>query len=130
MKVCWGVEVEDLSHFAAGEVSNLLERRREPRFKIEVDIAVHSKSCGSLKGRTVDISESGISAILTMEVPLGELVEVDFTLPFGRVSMYAVACSRSAFRYGFQFAESNYVADIIRPTCRVLAMQQYISGGI
>jgi len=37
-----------------------------------------------LKGHTVDISESGISAMLKMiEVPLGEVVELDFTLPFG-----------------------------------------------
>jgi PilZ domain len=110
--------------------SNLIERRHQPRFKVEVEIKVHSKTCGTVKGQTVDLSESGISAILPLEVPLGELVELDFTLPFGRVTMYAVVRQRSAFRYGFQFAESNFTQDIIRPTCRVLAMQQYVSGGI
>jgi hypothetical protein len=32
-------------------------------------------TCGLLKGRTVDISESGIAAIITIEPPLGEIVE-------------------------------------------------------
>lgn len=113
-----------------GPVAGLIDRRYQPRFKIEVDIKIHSKSRGLLKGRTVDLSESGISAILSLELPVGELVELDFTLPFGRVTIYAVVRQQSAFRYGFQFAESNFTEEIIRPTCRVLAMQQYVSGGI
>jgi hypothetical protein len=113
-----------------GLVAGLIDRRCQPRFKIEVDIKIQSKSCGLLKGRTLDLSESGIAAILPLELPLGELVELDFTLPFGRVAIYAVVRQRSAFRYGFQFTESNFTEQIIRPTCRVLAMQQYVSGGI
>jgi hypothetical protein len=120
---------EDLQS-AAGPVGDLIDRRNQPRFKIDVEIKIHSKSCGLVKGRTVDLSESGISAILPLELPLDELVELDFTLPFGRVTIYAVVRQRSAFRYGFQFAESNFTNDIILPTCRVLAMQQYVSGGV
>lgn len=113
-----------------GPVADLIDRRNQPRFKIEVEIKINSKSCGLLKGRTVDLSESGISAILPQELLIGELVELDFTLPFGRVTLYAVVRQPSAFRYGFQFAESKFAEDIIRPTCRVLAMQQYVGGGI
>ncbi len=112
------------------KVSDLIDRRYQPRFKLEVEITIHSKSCGTVKGRTVDISESGISAIVALELPVSEMVELDFTLPFGHVAMYAVTRQRNAFRYGFQFAESNFTDEIIRPTCRVLAMQQYVSGGI
>lgn len=115
---------------AADSAADLIDRRCEPRFKLEVEIKIHSKSCGTVKGQTVDISDSGISTIVTLELPLGELVELDFTLPLGRVTTYAVTRQRNAFRYGFQFAESNYIDEIIRPTCRILAMQQYISGGI
>jgi hypothetical protein len=60
-----------------------------------------------LKGHTADISESGISAIMSIEVPLGEVVELDFTLPFGRVTTYVAVRQRSAFRDGFQFLELN-----------------------
>lgn len=115
---------------AGQTVSHLIDRRYQPRFKLEVEITIHSKSCGLVKGQTVDISESGISAIVALELQVGELVELDFTLPFGRVTSYAVTRERSAFRYGFQFAESNCIREVIRPTCRVLAMEQYVSGGI
>jgi hypothetical protein len=43
-------------------VSTILDARRQPRFSIEVDIKIDSRTCGMLKGHTVDISESGIAA--------------------------------------------------------------------
>ncbi|MFY9741070.1 MAG: PilZ domain-containing protein [Candidatus Sulfotelmatobacter sp.] len=113
-----------------GPAVDLIDRRYQPRFKIEVEITIHSRTCGVIKGHTVDLSESGISALLPLELPLDELVELDFTLPFGPVMIYAVVRQRSAFRYGFRFAESNFIKEIVHPTCRVLAMQQYVSDGI
>jgi hypothetical protein len=68
--------------------------------------------------------------MLPLEIPLNELVELDFTLSYGRVTIYALVRQRSAFRYGFQFTESNFIENIIRPACRVLAMQQSIAEGI
>jgi hypothetical protein len=106
----------------------MVDARREPRFKIEVEIIIHSRTCGILTGHSVDISESGISAMLRIEVPLHEIVELHFTLPFGPVTIYAMVRQRNAFRYGFQFVESNYVKDVIRPTCRELAVEQSITG--
>jgi c-di-GMP-binding flagellar brake protein YcgR len=105
-----------------------IDRRRQPRFKIEVDIAVHSRTSGTLKGHTVDISESGLSAILKIEVPPGELVELEFTLPYGPVTIYALVRQRNAFRYGFQFAESNAVHEAILATCRDLAVEESLLG--
>ena len=61
----------------------IADSRRKPRFKLEVDIKITSRTSGELKGRTVDISESGIAAMLTVEAPFGEVVELNFTLPFG-----------------------------------------------
>ena len=62
--------------------------------------------------------------MLRLEVPLGEVVELTFTLPFGPVKIYAMVRQRSAFRYGFQFMESNFLEQIIGPTCRQLAVEQ------
>lgn len=124
------IQMKEDHQLISSPVADLIDRRYQPRFKIEVEISVHSKSCGLIKGHTVDLSESGISALLPLELPLDELVELDFTLPFGRAVIYAVVRQRSAFRYGFQFAESNFIKDIVHPTCRVLAMQQYVSDGI
>ncbi len=74
-----------------------IDARRHPLFKLGVDISVQSRTCGVLKGRTVDISESGISAIMRTEVPLGEVVELDFTLPFGRVTTYVAVRQEARF---------------------------------
>ncbi len=81
-----------------------------------------------LKGHTVDISESGISAMLRIEVPLGELVELEFALPFGQVRTYAMVRQRNAFRYGFQFVGSEGTKEIIRASCADLAVQKSLLG--
>lgn len=113
---------------AARPGGNMVDHRRQPRFKLEVKISINSRTCGRLKGHTVDISESGISAILTMEVPLNEVVELEFELPLGPVRVYAMVRQRRAFRYGFQFVESESAGKIIQPTCRQLAAEQALLG--
>lgn len=96
-----------------------MERRREPRFKFEVEIKVRPRNCSSVKGHCVDLSESGISAMLTLKVPSGEMVELVFVTPFGPVTGYAMLRQKNAFRYGFQFVEP--IAPEIGLTCRYLA---------
>jgi PilZ domain len=108
---------------------DLPDARRQPRFRLDVDIRINTKTCGLLVGRTVDISESGISALLKLEVPVGEFVELQFTLPFGPVTVYSIVRQRNAFRYGFQFVESNAVHEIIQATCRSLELEQSLFGG-
>jgi hypothetical protein len=108
---------------ATGRARSIVDARRTPRFRIDVEIKINSHTCGLLTGRTVDISESGVAALLKIEVPLGEVVELNFVLPFGPVTIFAMVRQRNAFRYGFQFVESNAVAPIIRETCR------YLGGG-
>jgi hypothetical protein len=104
-----------------------VDARRHPRYKLAVNITVYSRTCGVLRGRTVDISESGISAILKIEAPIGELVELEFTLPLGPVMTYAAVRQKNAFRYGFQFLELGDV-EIIRSTCRQLFVEQTLTA--
>jgi hypothetical protein len=113
---------------AAATSQRLADARRQPRFKLEVDIRIDSKTCGVLQGHSVDISESGISAMLKLEVPVGELVELQFALPFGPVTVYATVRQRNAFRYGFQFVESHASHDVIQATCRSLQIEQSLFG--
>ena len=105
-----------------------MEARRHPRFKLEVDIRVYPRDCPVVRGHTVDISESGISALLGIEVPVGEVVRLEFTLPFGDVEVLAMVRQRSAFRYGFQFVEASSAQDVIGRTCRQLAVEQSVLG--
>ena len=77
-----------------------------------------------LSGYTVDLSESGISAMLRLELPLGEVVELRFVLPSGPVMIFAMVRQRNAFRYGFEFVGSDSEREVIRRTCRDLAVEQ------
>ncbi|MGD0507383.1 MAG: PilZ domain-containing protein [Terriglobales bacterium] len=120
--------MEAENEFATGAPRAVeIDARRHPRFKLGVDITIHSRTSGVLKGYTVDISESGISAIMKIEVPLDEVVELEFMLPFGPVTTHAVVRQRSAFRYGFQFLELSDV-EAIRRTCRQLAVEQTLTS--
>jgi PilZ domain len=116
--------LEALNQSAAGLRQGLADARRQPRFRLEVEIRIDSRTSGVLTGRTVDISESGISAMLKLEVPVGEFVELQFLLPFGPVTVYATVRQRNAFRYGFQFVESHSAHEVIQATCRHLKMEQ------
>jgi hypothetical protein len=98
--------------------------RHHPRFKINVDITINSRTRGLLKGHIVDISETGIAAMLPIETPLGENVELNFTLPGGAVTIHAMVRQKRAFRYGFEFVHSDSMHELIRRTCRDLAIDQ------
>jgi len=101
----------------------LIESRIHPRYPFQVDIAVYCRRTGLLKGHTADISESGISAILTLEVEVGDLVQLEFVLPTGPVAIRALVRHKTAFRYGFQFVEPD-PQGTIKETCLRLAMEQ------
>jgi hypothetical protein len=122
-----GSEREDKNHSAVASVRTIPDPRRQPRFKIEIPITINSRTSGVLHGTTVDISESGIAAILPIEVLLGENVELNFTLPSSPVTIHAVVRQRNAFRYGFEFVYSASMHEFIRRTCRDLAIDQFLT---
>lgn len=101
-----------------------VETRRHPRYKLEVDIRVYPRNSEVVRGHTVDVSESGISAMLREEIRLDEIVRLEFSLPDGDVEIHATVRQRNAFRYGFQFLESSGPHELIRRTCQQLAIQQ------
>lgn len=115
--------MEDLHH-QPGSTHDFVEARRHPRFKLDVEVRVYPRNSAVVRGHTVDISESGISAMLRVEVPIGEVVRLEFSVPLGTVEAHALVRQRNAFRYGFQFVESGSAQDIIARTCRQLAMAQ------
>ena len=114
---------------ATGPVGYVGEDRRKPRFRFAVDITVHSKSSGLLKGRTLDISEIGIAAVLEEDLPIGEVVKLNIPLPSGPIAIGATVRQRgSFFRYGFEFVESNSIRENLQSACRQLAIEQSASG--
>ena len=116
--------METRGQFGTGSAHDFVEARRHPRFKLEVDIRVYPRNAGVVRGHTVDISESGVSAMLRVEVPIGEIVRLEFELPLGPVEIPALVRQRNAFRYGLQFVESSTAQEVIGRTCRQLAMEE------
>jgi PilZ domain len=106
----------------------LVGARRCPRYKLNIEIRIYPRNCPVVRGHTVDISESGISAMLLVEVPVGEVIRLEFSLPFGDVQVHAMVRQRLAFRYGFQFVEASSAQDVIGRTCRQLAVEQATAG--
>ena len=100
------------------------EARRHPRFNFEGDIRVYPRNSAVVRGHTVDLSESGISAMLRTEIPVGEVVRLEFSLPLGEVEVFALVRQRNAFRYGFQFVDTGANQSVLERTCRQLAVEE------
>ncbi len=126
------IDLEARSQFETNqtdeEVHEIVDARRHPRYKLEVEIRVYPRDCPVVRGYTVDISESGISAMLRGEVPLGEVLRLEFALPLGDVELVALVRHQNAFRYGFQFVEAGTAKALIARTCSQLAVQQSVLG--
>jgi len=101
-----------------------MEARRHPRYKLEVDVRIYPRNVQVIRGHSVDISESGISALLREEVPVGEVVRLEFTVSTGDVAIHALVRQRNAFRYGFQFLEAVSQLEVVARACRQLAMEE------
>jgi c-di-GMP-binding flagellar brake protein YcgR len=117
-------QLEGRSQFGTRTAREAVDARRHPRFKLEVDIRVYPRDRAVVRGHTVDLSESGISAMLREELGLDEVVRLEFNLPHGEVEIHALVRQRNAFRYGFQFLDASEAHDVIGRTCRELALKQ------
>ena len=88
-----------------GEYETRRENRRQPRFQWESEVTIRSKDGFFLPGRTLDISESGISALLPVELQVGQTAELKIKLPGLVATSCAVVRNRSVFRHGFEFLQ-------------------------
>ena len=85
-------------------------RRRIPRYPvaIPVDITVlRSGAPASIPGRSLDLGEGGVAAVLAAELQLGEWVAVEFHLPNSvhALQTKAVVRHHNQLRCGFEFLE-------------------------
>lgn len=112
--------------FGTAPAYEIVEARRHPRYRLEVNARVYPRNSEVIRGHTVDISQSGISIMLREEVAMGEVVRLEFALPLGDIDVQAVARQRTAFRYGFEFVDFISSDHVIARTCRQLAVEQSI----
>jgi c-di-GMP-binding flagellar brake protein YcgR len=80
--------------------------RRYRRFPLDARICLsRSGQRYPLYGRTLGISEAGISALLAADLEVGESVHLQFAVPSHRkaLTVRAIVRNRSGARYGFEF---------------------------
>ena len=114
----WGAKSESENNIETSRTGKLIDARKHPRFKLDVDVKIYSRDSSRVMGRTVDISEQGLAVMLKIEIQLDQVVRLEFELPLGLVSIRALVRQRNAFRYGFQFVEpDSYAQELIIRFC-------------
>jgi hypothetical protein len=94
-----------------------IEDRQFARFSLDMPIEVRARGQRVLRGYTVDISEEGISAMFTLEIAVGAVVELTLEIAQEKISALAVVRQKCAFRYGFRFVDPDATRALIRRTC-------------
>ena len=112
----------------AEEHELVMKRRRYQRYEIDTQLQVKLlglEQRGTLRGRSLNISEAGIAGVFVTVWDVGALVCLEFSVPVtsNPVRVGAVVRSRSGYRYGFEFVDlSPEQREIINKTCRTLAL--------
>ena len=104
------------------------EKRQQPRYALRAAIRVETRTRGTVIGDTVDVSQTGISAVLMEQIPLAEVVRLDFMLSSAPVTVDAAVCHRHAFRYGFQFLGKETTKSMIGFACRQIAVNEILDS--
>ena len=106
----------------------VMNRRRYQRYEIDTQLHVAllgSEQRGTLRGRSLNISEAGIAGVFVTLWDVGAPVRLEFSVPVtsNPVRVGAVVRSRSGHRYGFEFVDlTPEQREIINKTCRTLAL--------
>jgi len=86
------------------QFATVREKRRHERLELEVEVIVRTDRA-MIPGRSQEISEGGMSAILPVELGNGEKVELQVKLPSTIATTHAVVRDRNVFRHGFEFLQ-------------------------
>jgi hypothetical protein len=108
----------------SSEVSpSIPDRRRHARYRFSAPITVHSKNGSSaIRGMSLEISESGMSALISDELMVGDTVELDPVIG-SRVS--ALVRRHHGKIYGFEFLNlTKAQIRAIAKECKMLPIYQ------
>jgi c-di-GMP-binding flagellar brake protein YcgR len=120
----------DASPMNCEEHERPINRRRYQRYEIDTQLHVTVlgvEQRGTMRGRSLDISEVGIAGVFVTVWDVGTPVRLEFLVPVTRnpIRVGGVLRSHSGHRYGFEFVDLNPdQREIISRTCRTLALLQ------
>jgi hypothetical protein len=104
------------------------DRRLHPRYRFSVPITIRSSNGASIPGISIEISETGISAITADSLEVNEMVELE---PIAAGKVLALVRRNVGRVYGFEFL--NLAPDQtqqIRASCKLLSRYQCRTLGI
>jgi hypothetical protein len=78
------------------------DRRRHPRYRLSVPLTIRGADGAVSRGISVEISTSGLSAIVAEPLQLDDTVELE---PISAVNVLALVKRRIGKIYGFEFLE-------------------------
>ena len=126
-----GMDGKKLEELTKPGASSAHEKRRSPRFNIDVTVKVAIvNSLGITSqyfGRGNDLSEGGMAIFLAQDLAIGSKIRLTLTLPLAEraVTCQAVVRSRNSYRYGVEFAElAPLDREFLSRTCRSLSLMQ------
>lgn len=105
---------------------NRAASRRVPRYRTELHLIVRVLREGgyeSVHGRCFEIGEGGLGAVITSELPSGEMVSLELSFPQAPdvQLLRAVVRHRMGFLHGFEFVGlATEQRELIRTYCRTL----------
>ncbi len=104
------------------------DRRRHPRYRLSTAITIRCADGASIPGISIEISESGISAITADPLKVNDIVELE-PVAEGRIS--ALVRHNVGRIYGFEFInQTPDQAQRIQETCKMLPVYRANSLGI
>jgi PilZ domain len=104
------------------------DRRLFPRYLLDVGVVARPTDDRNrvIYGRIVDLSCGGVSAVIAANLRLGEVLELQFWLPYAAAKgmlLEAAIRSRESYRYSLEFV--HVIAsdqEMINQTCAALAL--------
>ena len=113
------------------EATQVAEKRRFPRYRIDVAVKVKIKTSSGIAsycyGRGNDLSEGGMAIKVAHELSRGKLVHLSVTLPHCERSIEcdAVVKHRDQFHYGVEFRElAEQDRQLLIRACQALGVVQ------
>jgi c-di-GMP-binding flagellar brake protein YcgR len=80
--------------------ASALDRRRHVRYRFSAPITIYPKDCSAVKAVSLEISESGISALVSGALPVGEAVDLE---PIAGSRVSALIRRHHGKIYGLEF---------------------------
>lgn len=99
--------------------------RRFNRYKLDIRVTITRERDGKevLHGRCRHLGEGGLGAVLAGELPVGDIVHLEFTLPDHKepMRMRAAVRHRHGFHHGFEFLTLSLAQlELIRKAAKTL----------